>query len=137
VKTALVLLALMCASGCAIAHYEEGSPYATDKISSIVVGQTTRQEILDWFGAPTGLADTQMLEAYLADRELMPGPVVDLPFADVLVFRLTKGHGRGFTVVLFTWLEFNVKHDTLVVFFDEHDHVTSYGYRKGTDDLPY
>jgi len=126
-------LSLVCAPGCLIGRYDEGLPVVEDKIPSIVVGQTTKKEILDWFGAPTGMADAQMLEAFLADRELTPGPVVDLPFADVLVFRMTHGRVKGLVLILWNWLEVRVTNDTLVVFFDANDRVSSYGFRKGTD----
>jgi hypothetical protein len=135
VKVAVVLFALACASGCVIGRYEEGLPVATDRVSSIVVGQTTKKEILDWFGAPSGMADGQLLEAFLADRELTPGPVVDLPFADVLVFRLTKGHVEGLVLIVWNRFDIHVTNDTLVVFFDANDRVSSYGFRKGTDAL--
>ncbi|HTO07330.1 MAG TPA: hypothetical protein VMR86_09780 [Myxococcota bacterium] len=132
---ALLLLLLLCASGCMIGRYEEGSPVASEKIPAIVVGQTTKKEILDWFGAPSGMADAQMLEAFLADRELTPGPVVDLPFADVLVFRMTHGRVKGLILILWNWLDVRVTNDTLVVFFDAQDRVASYGFRRGSDDL--
>jgi hypothetical protein len=131
----LLLLSLLCASGCFIGRYEEGLPVAAEKIPQIVPGKTTKAEILDWFGAPSGLADAQLLESFLADRELLPGPVVDLPFADVLVFRLTKGRLKAGTVILFSVVDFRVASDTLVVFFDADDRVTYFGYRQGTDAL--
>jgi hypothetical protein len=126
---------LLCAPGCVIGRYEEGLPVAVDKIPQIVPGQTTKNEILDWFGAPSGLADAELLESFLADRELMPGPVVDLPFADVLVYRLTRGRLEGIVLILFNQVDFHVTSDTLVVFFDANDRVSSYGFRKGTDAL--
>ena len=90
----MVLLSLL-GTGCVIARYEEGSAVAAEHIPEIVPGQTTKSQILDWFGAPQGLADAALLESFLVDRDLMPGPVVDLPFADVLVYRLTQGKLRG------------------------------------------
>jgi len=131
----LVLLSLACAPGCFLGRYEEGLPVPAEKVPQIVVGETTKEQILDWFGAPSGLADAELLESFLADRELMPGPVVDLPFADVLVYRLTKGRLEGVILILFNYIDFRVTSDTLVVFFDANDRVSYYGYRKGTDAL--
>jgi hypothetical protein len=130
-----LLLSLMCASGCFIGRYEEGLPVAADKIPQIVPGETTKAEILDWFGAPSGLADAHLLESFLVDRELMPGPVVDLPFADVLVYRLTQGRLTAMLFVLYNTIDFHVASDTLIVFFDANDRVSYFGYRKGTDEL--
>lgn len=134
-KLGPVLLLLACAPGCVIGRYEEGLPVAADKIPQIAVGQTTKAEILDWFGAPSGLADAQLLESFLVDRQLMPGPVVDLPFADVLVYRLTQGHLEAMVLVVFNQIDFHVASDTLIVFFDADDRVSYFGYRKGTDAL--
>jgi hypothetical protein len=135
VRLGLLVLLLLCAPGCVIGRYEEGLPVAVDRIPDIVPGKTTKAEILEWFGAPSGLADAQLLESFLADRELMPGPVVDLPFADVLVYRLTRGRLEGLVLILWNRVDFHVTNDTLVVFFDADDRVSSYGFRKGTDAL--
>jgi hypothetical protein len=51
------------------------------------------------------------------------------------MFRFTAGRGRGFFLGLFNQINLRVTTDTLVVFFDEQDKVSSYGFRKGTDDL--
>jgi hypothetical protein len=119
--------------GCIIWDYSEGQRPRTDNISKLVVGQTTRAQVLDWFGAPQGMADASMLENILVDRELLPGPVTNLPFADVLVFRITELHARALFLLLFIPIETRVKSDTLVVFFDDHDKVSYYGFTKGTD----
>jgi hypothetical protein len=65
----------------------------------------------------------------------LPGPVVDLPFADVLVYRLTRGSLTGQVLILWNRIDFHVASDTLVVFFDANDRVSCFGYRKGTDAL--
>jgi hypothetical protein len=135
VRLAVLLLSLSCATGCIIGRYEEGLPVAADRVAQIEPGRTTKAEILDWFGAPQGLADAQLLESFLADRELLPGPVVDLPFADVLVYRLTRGNLTGQVFILWNNIDFHVASDTLVVFFDANDRVSYFGYRKGTDAL--
>jgi hypothetical protein len=134
---ALSLLLSLACTGCVIAHYKEGLPIPADQIPRIVIGQTTKSEILEWFGAPSGMTDGQLLEDFLVDRELTPGPVVDQPFADVLAFRLTRGEVRGFvTIILINYFDIHVTQDLLVVFFDETDRVSSYGYRRGTNALP-
>ncbi|HXZ84739.1 MAG TPA: hypothetical protein VEI82_04540 [Myxococcota bacterium] len=125
----------LCLAGCAWVDFSEGQTVALDKIPDIVPGKTTKKEILDWFGAPQSLADAQFFEDYLIDRRLTAGPVLDLPFADVLVFRLTKGQIRGLILILFNWLDVRVASDTLIVFFDENDRVLYYGFRRGTDEL--
>jgi hypothetical protein len=131
----LVLAALAAAPGCVIGHYFEGQTIAADQIPRIVPGQTTKAEILDWFGAPQSYADASFLEEYMSDREILPGPVVDMPFADVLVYRFIEGRLRGVVLVLYNDIRLDVASDTLVVYFDEQDRVLYHGWRKGTDVL--
>lgn len=132
----LALLCLLCQSGCLVVDFTEGQTVAVDNLAKIVPGTTTKQQILDWFGAPQGIADAQFLENYLINQELAPGPVVNMPYADVLVFRFTHGKGRGIIAIVWNWFELHIASDTLIVFFDADDRVLYYGFRKGTDDLP-
>jgi hypothetical protein len=61
--------------------------------------------------------------------------VVDMPFADVLVYRFTEGRLRGLVTILYNQFRLDVASDTLVVYFDPQDRVLYYGWRKGTDVL--
>jgi hypothetical protein len=131
----LLLAVLAAAPGCVIGRYSEGQAIPVEQISRIVRGETTKTEILEWFGAPQSFADATLLESYMSDRELLPGPVVDLPFADVLVYRMTRGRLSGFLLLVYNQFRVDVASDTLVVFFDEADRVLYYGWRKGTDAL--
>ena len=130
-----LLVALVATPGCVIGHYSEGQTIAADQIPRIVPGQTTKPEILDWFGAPQSYADATFLEEFMSERELVPGPVIDLPFADVLVYRFTEGKLRGLVMVLYNDIRLDVASDTLVIYFDQQDRVLYHGWRKGTDAL--
>ena len=52
-----------------------------------------------------------------------------LPYADVLVFELTRGRAKGVFLLLFNYFDVRVANDRLVVFFDDEDRVLYYGYR--------
>ena len=131
----LLLAALAALHGCVIGRYSEGQTIPVDEVARIVPGTTTKSEILDWFGAPQSYADATLLEEYMSDRQLVPGPVVDLPFADVLVYRLTEGRLRGVVLILFNHIRLDVASDTLVIYFDGQDRVLYHGFRTGTDAL--
>ena len=130
-----LLVALVSLQGCVVGRYSEGQTVAEDQIPQIVEGQTTKAEILEWFGAPQSYADATFVEEFLSERELVPGPVVDMPFADVLVYRFTEGRLRGLVMILYNQFRLDVASDTLVVYFDPQDRVLYYGWRKGTDVL--
>jgi hypothetical protein len=128
-------LALVC-SGCLNIRYAEGSPLPRERISLIKPGETTKAQVLAWFGAPQGFSDASALERLLRDMDFEPQTVLDLPFADALVFRFTEGAGRGYAIPpVFVSLDLRVLSDTLVVFFDDADRVLYYGIKEETDEL--
>jgi hypothetical protein len=128
-------LALACA-GCLNIHYTEGSPLPRERIALIKAGETTKAEVLTWFGAPEGFSDVSALERLLRDFDLEPESVLDLPFADALVFRFTEGDGRGYVIPpVYVNLDLRVVSDVLVVFFDDADRVLYYGVQEDSDEL--
>jgi hypothetical protein len=128
-------LALLCSAACFTVRYQEGAELAHDRVKDITPGNTTRSDVLSWFGAPDTFSDTSMLGNLLEDLEMSPQDALQLPFADALVFRFKKGRLQATILGIWNRMDVRVTADTLVVFFDEQDKVSSYGYRKGTDEL--
>ena len=133
--TALCTLLLFSAAACVSVNYTEGSKLAHDKVKDIMPGVTSRSEVLSWFGAPETFTNPSLISNVAEDLELTPTEVLQLPFADAMVFRFTAGRIDATFLGVWNRLNLRVTADTLVVFFDEQDRVSSYGYRKGTDDL--
>ena len=128
-------LALAC-SGCLSIAFAEGSPLPRERIPLIKPGETTKAEILAWFGAPQGFSDATAIERLIRDQSFEPQTVLDLPFADALVFRFTRGSGRGTLLPpVFVRVDLRVLSDTLVIFFDDSDRVLYYGIKEETDEL--
>lgn len=128
-------LALACA-GCLNIRFAEGSPLPRERVGLIKPGETTKAEVLAWFGAPQGFSDASALERLVRDQDFQPETVLDLPFADALVFRFTAGVGRGVLIPpVFVRIDLRVLSDTLVVFFDDRDLVLYYGIKEETDAL--
>jgi outer membrane protein assembly factor BamE (lipoprotein component of BamABCDE complex) len=44
---------MVCATGCATSSHTSGRPIEQAKVDRIVKGQTTKDQIIEWFGAPT------------------------------------------------------------------------------------
>lgn len=129
------MLALACC-GCLNIRFSEGSPLPRERVALIKPGETTKAEVLAWFGAPQGFSDASALERLVIDANFEPETVLDLPFADALVFRFTAGSGSGYLIPpVFINVELRVLSDTLVVFFDDSDRVLYYGIKEETDDL--
>jgi hypothetical protein len=139
VRFAPALALLVCAawlgSGCFTIDVTAGNAVPSERVEQIQPGQTTKQQILEWFGAPEDYTDPSGLRRIFADGVAAPEDVLVLPYADVLVFELTRGEVRGVLLVLFNWFEVHVANDRLIVFFDDEDRVLYYGYRSGADEL--
>jgi hypothetical protein len=126
--------ALVVAMACVNVRYEEGNPVPAERIPEIVVGQTTRGDILGWFGAPETFTDTNVITNLVEDLGLSPQEALALPFADAMVFRFTNGRMKATVLGVYNSFDIRVTADTLVVFFDDQDKVSSYGYRKGNEE---
>jgi hypothetical protein len=131
VSRALALAALL-ASGCVMGRYSEGQPIELAHLDRVKPGETTKAQILEWFGSPQSYADPTVLEEAQTQLGLTLGTVVDLPYADVLVYRITEGRLRAVVLVLFNHIDLRVASDTLIFFFDGQDRVLYYGVREGT-----
>lgn len=133
------LLALACVAwlgaGCFSIGIVSGNSVPAERVAGIQPGVTTRAEILEWFGAPEDYTDPSGLRRVFADGVLVPEDVLHLPYADVLVFELTRGRVKGVLLILFNYFEVHVANDRLLVFFDEKDRVLYHGYRAGADAL--
>jgi hypothetical protein len=120
-------------AGCFSMRVVAGNDVPADRISQIQPGQTTKAEILYWFGAPEDYTDPSGLRRIFADGVAAPEDVLALPYADVLVYEEAHARVKGLLLFLFNWFDVHVVQDRLVVFFDDQDRVLYYGYQKGSD----
>ncbi len=128
-------LAACLSLGCFSIRVVSGNSVPADRVAAIEPGVTTRVEILEWFGAPEDFTDPSGLRRVFADGVLLPEDVLHLPYADVLVFELTRGRARGVLLLFFNYFDVRVANDRLVVFFDDQDRVLYYGYRNDAEAL--
>jgi hypothetical protein len=122
-------------AGCVIARYYEGPKIPEEKLKEIKPGVTTKAEILNWFGPPQNYISPTIFNEILREMDLTREPLTNYPFANILSYQYNRGNARAIVLVLFNYVDANVKSDHLVIFFDEDEKVKYYGFRKGTDDL--
>ena len=122
-------------AGCFTIHVTSGNALPEERVGQIRPGETTKAEILDWFGAPEDYTDPSGLRRVFEDGVALPEDVLALPYADVLVFELTRAKAQGLVLILYNYFDIHVANDRLVVFFDHQDRVLYYGYRAGADAL--
>jgi hypothetical protein len=133
---AILSLAFLLAS-CWVGRYYDGPKIREEKIIEIKPGVTTRAEIVSWFGPPQNYLSPAIFNEILRQMDLLSEePISNYPFANILSYQYMRGNFRGFiTWILFNYVEWNVKADHLVIFFDENEKVKYYGFIKGTDEL--
>lgn len=123
-------------SACIKGYFMEGNKIYEDYISQIKIGQTTRDDILKWFGPPVEFQDPKTLKMLLKTLDLTAEtPAVDHPFEDAFVYEFTYAKTSGFSIIVYTHIKTDSKKDILMVFFDDNDKVKYYAFRKGTEEF--
>ena len=109
------------ACGCFNIGVVTGTEIPADRVAQIVPGETTKDEILRWFGAPYEATDGEVLARMFDAGEIAAEDLVALPFNDMLAFEILEGDAKILMTIVFNWARVDVKRDRLVVFFDERD----------------
>jgi len=123
-------------ASCVIGRYYEGAKIPEEKLKEIRPGVTTRGEIVSWFGPPQNYISPTIFNEILRQMDLVGDePLTNYPFANILSYQYNRGNVRGIIAILFYFVEWTVKSDRLVIFFDEDEKVKYYGFNKGTDEL--
>jgi len=123
-------------ASCVIGRYYEGAKIPEEKLKEIRPGVTTRGEIVSWFGPPQNYISPTVFNEILRQMDLVGDePLTNYPFANILSYQYNRGNVRGIIAILFYFVEWTVKSDRLVIFFDEDEKVKYYGFNKGTDEL--
>lgn len=127
-------------AGCLTATFSEGDPISRDRIADIRIGETTKSQILAWFGAPRAFTDTTVIERLMdstldldfsgglaIDGNLTPEEVLALPLEDAMVFRAVRGKIDARFYLVVVTADVRVASNTLIVFFDPEGRVKYYG----------
>jgi len=140
-RDAVVSLSSCCAlavllSGCWMARTYHDHPLDEHKIATIERGVTTKAEVLERLGPPQEVDAREITTVNLSADPFEPPPE---RIVAARYFRYSYERGNGFaiiTLILFNYLEFDQKSDSLVIFFDDDNKVQDYAFVKDTDLLP-
>lgn len=128
------LLVVVIATGCVTAEITEGSEISWESVARIKVGETTRDEVLGWLGAPQNFANPTALGEFLESGGLSSEATLRYPFSDVFVYQLSHGHVRGFAALLYNHFALHIDSDLVVILFDSSDRVSHFGIRRAPID---
>ena len=124
------LCAAVLAVGCVTADITEGSEIGWETVERIRVGETTRDEVLSWLGAPQNFSNPTALAEFLDSGGLSSEATLRYPFSDVFVYQLSHGHLRGFAALFYNRFDLRIDSDLVVILFDQTDRVTHLGIRR-------
>jgi hypothetical protein len=112
-----LLFALLC-SGCfAFGTNKNYHAFDPEALGTVTPGQTTAQEILDSFGAPTEVVKLSNGNAYVYQRSVAKGTVIWL--------------------LVISFGNYDRQVDQLVFFFDNNDLLTNYGLSLNAENAEY
>jgi hypothetical protein len=132
VKCVVLLTVILFLGGCLLGNVKEGPKISEEMISRIKPGETTKKEIIDWFGPPQNYVSPGVFNQILRELDITKEPPIYYSFANILSYQFTQGNVRGLFLILFNYAEVDLRTDHLVVFLDDNDRVKHYGYKKGT-----
>ena len=117
--------------GCLLGNVKEGSTISEEMISRIKPGETTKKDIIEWFGPPQSYISPGVFNQILREFDVSREPPLYYSFANILSYQHTRGDVRGLFFILFNYVEADIRTDHLVVFIDDSDRVKYYGFKKG------
>jgi hypothetical protein len=141
VGVAFLALAACVGGGCVSLSGSFGTPIPEELLGRIVVGETTRDEILAWFGPPSAFYNPTFLDVILeqeqnADQFASLAEDVDLEppapvLNDVFTYRYIENDTRAlFIPLVFGLLDAAATYETLTVFFDDDGRVEYHAFRR-------
>lgn len=119
----LTILLTSLAWGCTIERLYLGSELRDDPQDKIMIGATTKSEVLKIYGPPYGVQRQYDGDVFIYRYLRKNSSALDL--REPVVTRLT----------IFSFTRIQQKADSLVILFDKDGIVKSYGFRRGTSEL--
>lgn len=127
----ILVMLLLSAAGCLLGNVKEGPKISEEIISRIVPGETTKKEIIEWFGPPQSYISPSVFNEILREFDVSREPPLYYSFANILSYQHTQGDVRGLFLILFNYVDATIRTDHLVIFVDDNDRVKYYGFKKG------
>jgi hypothetical protein len=110
------------ALGCTIERSYLGSEILVEPREMIIVGSSTKPQVLAWFGPPDRIVRQRDGDVFVYRYAQRNGFQLEIeePFSGIEIFTLDRTQEKS---------------DRLLVFFDRQGLVSAYGYRRGRAEL--
>jgi hypothetical protein len=131
IRLAVLFTFIPLLGGCLLGNVKEGATISEEMVSRIKPGETTKKDIIEWFGPPQSYISPGVFNQILREFDVSREPPLYYSFANILSYQHTRGDVRGLFFILFNYVEADIRTDHLVVFIDDSDRVKYYGFKKG------
>ena len=132
---ALLLTLALGLSGCAYGFQQQGRIIDARDVAQLRVGESSKQDVLDLFGAPTQLSRAVGIDESGLFESDEPTWIYDTK-EDVYRYEYIEHTEWFFSILLYTYWARESLADTLMVIFDEQEKVKYLAFSKETDALP-
>ena len=142
-RVTLLLLSVLpgLLSGCVVGRVYRDHPLDERKIAGLQRGVTTKEQVLQQFGPPQEIEARELVAVGVPFEQFLNRrgeklPVDSLVGARYFRYTFSRSNAFGIILVLFNYVDFDQKNDSLVIFFDMNNVVQDYAFAKDTELLP-
>jgi len=136
VRRALLLIGAVALPGCAISTQRFGRPIDASRIANVVVGTSTKGDVLREFGPPSAYSALPVVPARQDPSVTGADDLLARAEAEsrMFVYEYREDRENFLTIILLTRFRREVVSDRLMVFFDERDVVRYVAFSKQTEE---
>ncbi len=136
VRGVLLLIGAVALTGCAISTQRFGRPIDAGRIANVVVGTSTKADVLREFGPPSAYSALPVVPArqdpsVTGGEDLLARAEAE---SRMFVYEYREDRENFLTIILFTRFRREVVSDRLMVFFDEADVVRYVAFSRQTQE---
>ena len=135
-RALLLLFGAVAATGCAVSTQRFGRPIDASRIASVVVGTSTKADVLREFGPPSAYSALPVVPSRQDPSVTGADDLLARAEAEsrMFVYEYREDRENFLTVILLTRFRREVVSDRLMVFFDEGDVVRYVAFSKQTEE---
>lgn len=105
-------------NGCFVGRVYEGAELNLEKTDAVVLGQTSKDDVISWFGPPKTFTRPVLFEEVAENFKLARSQKKGTIFHEVFTYEYKRGNVFILLLLLYNYVELDIKSDYLVFFFN-------------------
>jgi hypothetical protein len=134
----LNILILMCTllctlSGCFVGRVYEGAALDEARVDQIVPRQTSKDDIISWFGPPKSFTRPILFDEIAQNLNLAKAQREGSIFQEAFTYEYKRGNAFLLFLILYNYVELDIKSDYLLIFFNNSGTVENWAFAEDTE----